>query len=104
MPWAYYALVLFAVTGLIANALGFVIPLSLLGEAGYPDAYFLHDAREYAQTGRMYRGPGEAPYNPSSYSPLFYFVLSLPFRVSEASNPFLGPRLIVGAFVAACVS
>ena len=103
MPWAYYALVLFAVTGLIANALGFVIPLSLLGEAGYPDAYFLHDAREYAQTGRMYRGPGEAPYNPSSYSPLFYFVLSLPFRVSEASNPFLGPRLIVGAFVAACV-
>ena len=98
LPWAYYAPVLFAVTGLIANALGFVIPLSSLGEAGYPDAYFLHDAR--GSTPRRVGcigAPAKRPYNPSPTARCSTLVLSLPFRVSEASNPFLGPRLIVGA-------
>ena len=103
LPWAYLALLLYVAVALAANVLGYVTTLPLLDDAGYSDSYILHDARQYAQTGRLYRAPNEPPYNPSIYSPLFYLVLSLPLRGAEAANPFLTPRLIVGAAFLLCV-
>jgi hypothetical protein len=50
---------------LAVNAFHLVVTLPLLDEVGYPDTFMLYDAREYARTGRLYRGPTEAPYNPS---------------------------------------
>jgi hypothetical protein len=103
VPWAYWALLLCAGASLAVNVFGFVVTLPLLDAAGHSDTYVLHDARGYAQSGRLYRTPADAPYNPSVYSPLFYLVLSLPFRLSDPANPFLAPRLIVGGFFALCV-
>jgi hypothetical protein len=103
IPWAALALLLYAATALAANVLGFVVTLPYMGDAVYADSYTLYDLREYAFTGQLYRAATEAPYNPSVYSPLFYFVMSLPFRVFEPLNPFLIPRLIIGGSFLMCV-
>ena len=103
VPWAYLALLLYAGIALAANVLRFGVTLPLLDAVGYSDAYVLHDARAYAVSERLYRGPAEPPYNPSVYSPLFYLALSVPFRLADPANLFLAPRLIMGGAFALCV-
>ncbi|HXZ84710.1 MAG TPA: hypothetical protein VEI82_04390 [Myxococcota bacterium] len=102
-PWAYYALLLYVSGALFANAFRYAVTLPLRAEAVFPEAYRVYDAREYARVGQVYRAPDEPPYNPSVYSPLFYLVTSLPFRVTEPDNPFFVTRLMAGAFFAASV-
>ncbi len=103
LPWAYLALLLCVVLGLGANVLRFAVTMPLLDEVGYGDTFILYDVRQYALTGRLYRGPDEAPHNPSLYSPMFYLLASIPYRLAQPANPFLPARLMALTFFALTV-
>lgn len=103
ISWCYAALLAFVITAAASNVLEVAADLPLLDEIGYGDSYILYDTQQYARTGVIYRDLDQAPHNPSLYSPALYVLLSWPLRILPASNPFLGPRLIVCAFFAGCV-
>jgi hypothetical protein len=98
LPWAYLALLLCTLLALGATALRIAVTLPLRDEVGYTDTFMVYDAQHYGTTGHLYRGPDEAPYNPSPYSPMFYWVASIPYRLAQPANPFLPGRLIAEAF------
>lgn len=75
-----------------------------LGEAGYPDSFMLYDADQFRQTGVIYSDPAVPPYPPAIYGPLFYMLLSIPGRIIQTGNPFLGPRVVILLAFVACVA
>jgi hypothetical protein len=75
-----------------------------LEEAGYGDSYILYDVVQFQRTGYIYRDLSVPPYLPAQYSPLLYLLLSVPGRFASWESPFVGPRLVVLAAFAMCVT
>jgi hypothetical protein len=98
------ALLLFALSGALVLVLRVTADLPKLDETGYPDSYMLYDAEQFRRTGVIYRDIATPPYPPAQYSPLLYVLLSIPGRVIETANPFLGPRLVILLAFVACVA
>ena len=95
---------LIAVLGLATTVLQ-LSTATTQSEAGYGDSYILYDVVHYQRTGVIYRDLSEPPYLPAQYSPPLYMLLSLPDRVLQHPNKFLGPRVVViGAFIGCIIA
>ena len=97
------ALLVFCVLSLslLAREISF---LPLLDETGYGDSYIIYDVQRYQKTGTIYPDLSQPPYLPVQYSPLVYVFYSIPGRLVAATNPFVGPRLLVLISFFACAA
>src|SRR5690348_14610158 len=102
LPWTYWALGAFALMVAAQHVVSVAADLPRLAEVGYGDSYIWYDVEHYRQTGQIFHNLADPPYNPTIYSPLLYMALASPPRWVSAHNPFLGPRLVVLLFFAAC--
>jgi len=98
------ALILVCLSGAAAFSVRIAVDFPKLGEVAYPDSYILYDADHYRQSGTFYRDAAAPPFPSGIYSPAVYALLALPGRVSDAANPFLGPRLLMLLAFAGCVA
>jgi len=98
-----WALLLFGLSSVLLLLIRVAADFPRLGEAGYPDSYILYDTEHFRRTGVIHRDPATPPYPPAQYSPLVYVLLSVPGRILETANPFLGPRVVILLAFAACV-
>jgi hypothetical protein len=98
------ALILVCLSGAAAFSVRIAVDFPKLGEVAYPDSYVLYDADHYRQSGTFYRDAAAPPFPSGIYSPAVYALLALPGRVSDAANPFLGPRLLMLLAFAGCVA
>lgn len=88
-------LALFCLTSILVLAVQQRTRIFQLSEVGYGDSYLLYDIQHFQNTGTIYRDLSKPPYLPAQYSPLVYALYSLPARMIQTKNPFIGPRLIV---------
>lgn len=75
----------------------------LQAEAGYGDAYILHDVGHFKRTGVIYRDLSQPPYLPAQYSPFVYMMYAIPPE-NPSGNPFAGPRLVALTVFLSCVA
>ncbi len=98
------ALLLFSLVSSLALVTDQVSHLCLLTEVGYGDIYVLYDVLHFQRSGKIYRDPAQPPYLPALYSPLVYWLYSLPGRIDAAAkNLFVGPRLVALTAFLLCV-
>lgn len=74
-----------------------------LQDIGYGDSYILYDILHFQKSGVIYRDLSLPPYLPAQYSPVVYMLYSIPGRIANSGNPFLGPRLIALTAFLLCV-
>jgi hypothetical protein len=96
-------LMLWALTGLVLAGLH-ASTLFSLDEAGFGDSYILYDVLHFQRTGVLYRDLADPPYLPAQYSPMVYFLYSLPGRLAVTDNPFVGPRIAAFTSFALCAA
>jgi hypothetical protein len=97
------AVVPFCLTAMVRLATHVGTGVTSIGEAGYGDAFVIHDVLHYWRTGVTYRDFSTPPYTATIYGPLLYRALALSYHVVGTDNPFLGPRLVVLFAFIGCV-
>ena len=101
--FAYYALLLFCAISTLRLAIEVGGGLPSLKDLGYGDSYIFNGVEQYLKTGQIYPDVHNHDEIPALYSPLLYITLSLPLRVANWENNYVGPRLMVLASFLACL-
>jgi len=95
----HIALAALLLVGAASVLLATQIDLVWFRDVGYPDSASILRIGEYTRTGVIYPDPNRPPYLASLYGPLFYILLSFPWRLAhDIDAARLIVRLAVSAF------
>src|ERR1700685_1732468 len=77
-------LAIFLLAGVVGVLASTAIDLIWFRDVGYPDSASLLRIGDYAHSGTLYPDPNQPPYLASLYGPLFYILLSVPYRLANS--------------------
>jgi hypothetical protein len=104
-PLLVVSVVLFLLLCALSTVVGTAIGLANFRDVGYPDSSDLLRIGEVIHTGQIYPDGDRPPYLVSLYGPLTYVLLSVPYRLAQATRvtPQVLVRLAVVGAVCLCV-